>query len=83
MSQMSGMPAAPSMEAERKPVLSARQIGVAAAFGGAALAVVLAGITIPIPGTPVVTAPLLNGSGRLQIGAGRVIGPDDADYDRL
>jgi len=57
MSQMSGMPAAPSMEAERKPVLSARQIGVAAAFGGAALAVVLAGITIPIPGTPVVTDP--------------------------
>jgi hypothetical protein len=30
---------------------------VAAAFGGAALAVVLAGITIPIPGTPVVTDP--------------------------
>ena len=57
MSQSSGMPAAPSMEAERKPVLSARQIGVAAAFGGAALAVVLAGITIPIPGTPVVTDP--------------------------
>ena len=57
MSQMSGMPAAPSMEAERKPGLSARQIGVAAAFGGAALAVVLAGITIPIPGTPVVTDP--------------------------
>ncbi|MGH2606049.1 MAG: hypothetical protein ACRDG5_05615 [Anaerolineales bacterium] len=47
----------PSLESERKPLLSARQIGVAAAFGGAALAVVLAGITIPIPGTPVVTDP--------------------------
>lgn len=57
MSDMSGSPGAPSMEADRKPVLSARQIGVAAAFGGAALAVVLAGITIPIPGTPVVTDP--------------------------
>lgn len=45
------------LQAERKPVLSARQIGVAAAFGGAALAVVLAGLTIPIPGTPVVTDP--------------------------
>jgi hypothetical protein len=32
-------------------------VGVAAAFGGAALAVVLAGLTIPIPGTPVVTDP--------------------------
>ncbi|MEJ2266906.1 MAG: hypothetical protein P8X95_25965, partial [Anaerolineales bacterium] len=39
------------------PILSARQVGVAAAFGGAALAIVLAGITIPIPGTPVVTDP--------------------------
>ena len=57
MSDMSGSTGAPSMEADRKPVLSARQIGVAAAFGGAALAVVLAGITIPIPGTPVVTDP--------------------------
>ena len=38
-------------------MLSARQIGIAAAFGGAALAIVLAGITIPIPGTPVVTDP--------------------------
>lgn len=46
-----------SMEAERKPLLSARQVGVAAAFGGAALALVLAGVTIPIPGTPVVTDP--------------------------
>lgn len=46
-----------SIESERKPLLSARQVGVAAAFGGAALALVLAGITIPIPGTPVVTDP--------------------------
>ena len=45
------------VESERKPLLTARQVGVAAAFGGAALAVVLAGITIPIPGTPVVTDP--------------------------
>lgn len=45
------------VESERRPLLSARQVGVAAAFGGAALAVVLAGITIPIPGTPVVTDP--------------------------
>jgi LytS/YehU family sensor histidine kinase len=45
------------MDAGAKPMLSARQIGIAAAFGGAALAVVLAGITIPIPGTPVVTDP--------------------------
>jgi len=45
------------IESERRPLLSARQVGVAAAFGGAALAVVLAGITIPIPGTPVVTDP--------------------------
>lgn len=46
-----------SIESDRKPLLSARQIGIAAAFGGVALAVVLAGITIPIPGTPVVTDP--------------------------
>lgn len=45
------------INSERRPLLSARQVGVAAAFGGAALAVVLAGITIPIPGTPVVTDP--------------------------
>jgi hypothetical protein len=32
-------------------------LGVAIAFGGASLAIVLAGITIPIPGTPVVTDP--------------------------
>lgn len=42
---------------QKKPVLSARQVGVAAAFGGAALALVLAGVTIPIPGTPIVTDP--------------------------
>jgi hypothetical protein len=47
----------PSIESERRPLLSARQVGVAAAFGGAALALVLAGVTIPIPGTPVVTDP--------------------------
>ena len=47
----------PGMEAGGRPMLSARQIGIAAAFGGAALAVVLAGLTIPIPGTPVVTNP--------------------------
>jgi hypothetical protein len=46
-----------SIESDRKPLLSARQIGVAAAFGGIALALVLAGVTIPIPGTPVVTDP--------------------------
>ncbi len=47
----------PDIEAGRQPLLSARQVGVAAAFGGAALALVLAGVTIPIPGTPVVTDP--------------------------
>jgi LytS/YehU family sensor histidine kinase len=45
------------VNAQRKPVLTARQVGVAAAFGGAALALVLAGVTIPIPGTPIVTDP--------------------------
>jgi hypothetical protein len=45
------------VEGGSRPLLSARQVGVAAAFGGAALAVVLAGLTIPIPGTPVVTDP--------------------------
>jgi LytS/YehU family sensor histidine kinase len=45
------------VEEQRKPILTARQVGVAAAFGGAALALVLAGVTIPIPGTPVVTDP--------------------------
>jgi hypothetical protein len=53
---MTAQPIVPSEEAKR-PLLSARQIGVAAAFGGAALAIVLAGLTIPIPGTPVVTDP--------------------------
>jgi hypothetical protein len=45
------------VENQKKPILNARQVGVAAAFGGAALALVLAGVTIPIPGTPVVTDP--------------------------
>jgi LytS/YehU family sensor histidine kinase len=45
------------VESSKKPLLSARQVGMAAAFGGAALALVLAGVTIPIPGTPVVTDP--------------------------
>ncbi|RPJ27517.1 MAG: hypothetical protein EHM33_07730 [Chloroflexi bacterium] len=36
------------VESEKRPLLSARQVGVAA---------VLAGLTIPIPGTPVVTDP--------------------------
>jgi LytS/YehU family sensor histidine kinase len=45
------------VETSRKPILTARQVGVAAAFGGVALALVLAGVTIPIPGTPVVTDP--------------------------
>lgn len=45
------------VSSQRKPVLTARQVGVAAAFGGAALALVLAGVTIPIPGTPIVTDP--------------------------
>lgn len=54
---MSHAPAPPVIESGRAPLLSARQIGTAAAFGGAALAVVLAGLTIPIPGTPVVTDP--------------------------
>ncbi len=46
-----------NVESNKKPLLSARQVGMAAAFGGAALALVLAGVTIPIPGTPVVTDP--------------------------
>jgi hypothetical protein len=54
---MSQAPAPPVIESGRAPLLTARQIGTAAAFGGAALAVVLAGLTIPIPGTPVVTDP--------------------------
>lgn len=51
------IPYDPRIESQRRPILSARQVGVAAAFGGAALALVLAGVTIPIPGTPVVTDP--------------------------
>ncbi len=55
---MSEQTAVPNLvENQRKPVLTARQVGVAAAFGGAALALVLAGVTIPIPGTPIVTDP--------------------------
>lgn len=54
---MSASTPMPGMETGGRPMLSARQIGIAAAFGGAALAVVLAGLTIPIPGTPVVTDP--------------------------
>ncbi len=57
MEERTPVESAPGIEAESRPLLSARQIGVAAAFGGAALAIVLAGITIPIPGTPVVTDP--------------------------
>lgn len=45
------------VETTKKPILSARQVGMVAAFGGAALALVLAGITFPIPGTPVITDP--------------------------
>ena len=45
------------VESSKTPLLSARQVGIAAAFGGAALAVVAAGILIPIPGTLVVTDP--------------------------
>jgi len=46
-----------SDKAQKKAWLSSQVIIVALAFGGAALAVVLAGITFPIPGTPVVTDP--------------------------
>ena len=45
------------VESTKKPILSARQVGIAAAFGGCALAIILAGITIPIPGTVLVTDP--------------------------
>ena len=41
----------------KKALLSSAQIVVALAFGGAALLVVLAKITFPIPGTPVITDP--------------------------
>ena len=47
----------PKVEKTKKSLLSARQVGIAAAFGGAALAVVAAGLLIPIPGTLVVTDP--------------------------
>ena len=42
---------------ERMPLPSAKALLVAAAFGSAALAIVVAGLTIPIPGTSVVTDP--------------------------
>ena len=42
---------------KRIPLPSAKILVVAALFGGAALAVVVAGLTIPIPGTGVVTDP--------------------------
>jgi len=45
------------VEKSKKSLMSARQVGIAAAFGGAALAVVAAGLIIPIPGTMVVTDP--------------------------
>ena len=47
----------PEMEEERKPLLSARAIGYAAAFGAGALLVVALGLTFPIPGINVVTDP--------------------------
>ena len=46
-----------SLEEERKPLLSARAIGYAAAFGAGALLVVALGLTFPIPGLNVVTDP--------------------------
>ena len=42
---------------ERIPLPYAKILLLAAAFGGAALAIVMAGLTIPIPGTGVVTDP--------------------------
>ena len=45
------------VDVEKKPLLTKDQVIVALAFGVAALAVVLRGITIPIPATPVVTDP--------------------------
>ncbi len=41
----------------RIPVPTAKSLLVATAFGAAALAIVMAGITLPIPGTGVVTDP--------------------------
>lgn len=40
-----------NIESTKKPLLSAKQVGIAAAFGGIALAIILAGLSIPIPGT--------------------------------
>lgn len=45
------------VESTKKPLLSARQVGYAAAFGGVGLAIILAGFTIPIPGTVMVSDP--------------------------
>ena len=42
---------------ERIPLPSAKSLVVAALFGAAALGIVVAGLTIPIPGTGVVTDP--------------------------
>lgn len=42
---------------ERTPLPSAKLLVVAAVFGAAALAIVVAGLTIPMPGTGVVTDP--------------------------
>jgi hypothetical protein len=47
----------PSVEEERRPLISARAIGYAAAFGAGALLVVALGLTFPIPGLNVVTDP--------------------------
>lgn len=46
-----------SEEEERQPIISARGIGYAAAFGAGALLVVALGLTFPIPGINVVTDP--------------------------
>jgi hypothetical protein len=48
---------ATDIEEGRKPLLSARAIGYAAAFGAGALLVVALGLTFPIPGINVVTDP--------------------------
>lgn len=45
------------LKREKKPLLTRDQAIAALAFGIAALAVVLRGITLPVPGTPVVTDP--------------------------
>lgn len=42
---------------KRIPLPSAKTLAVAAVFGAAALAIVVAGLTIPMPGTGVVTDP--------------------------